>query len=257
MAKKRSSTSTVIELSRYVYQTLRADEEFALSRARQDGEQSTVLVVAPVSEYPALGSVARLEHEYSLRDELDPDWALRPLALTRREGRMMLVLNDPGGEPLDQCLGKPMELGRFLRLAINLAAGLGKLHRRWLIHKDIKPANILVDFATHKVWFTGFGIASRLPRERQAAEPPEVIAGTLAYMAPEQTGRMNRSIDSRSDLYSLGITFYEMLTGVLPFNASDPIEWVHCHVASTAAEAERADRPDPGTDLSHCLEAPR
>jgi hypothetical protein len=113
-----------------VYQTLRADEEFALSRARQDGEQSTVLVVAPVSEYPALGSLARLEHEYSLRDELDPDWALRPLALTRREGRTMLVLDDPGGEPLDQFLGKPMELGRFLRLAINLAAGLGKLHHR-------------------------------------------------------------------------------------------------------------------------------
>jgi PAS domain S-box-containing protein len=214
-----------------VYQTLRADEEFSVCRARRDGEQSTVLVVAPVSEYPALGSLARLEHEYSLRDELDPDWALRPLALTRREGGMELVLDDPGGEPLDQCLRQPMELGRFLRLAINLAAGLGKLHRRWLIHKDIKPANILVDFTTHKVWFTGFGIASRLPRERQAAEPREVIAGTLAYMAPEQTGRMNRSIDSRSDLYSLGITFYEMLTAALPFRASDPIEWVHCHVA--------------------------
>jgi PAS domain S-box-containing protein len=247
MAKKKSSTSTVIEVPRYVYQTLRADEEFALSRARQDGEQSTVLVVAPVSEYPALGSLARLEHEYSLQEELDPDWALRPLALTRREGRMMLVLEDPGGEPLDQCLGKPMELGRFLRLAINLAAGLGKFHRRWLIHKDIKPANILVDFATHKVWFTGFGIASRLPRERQAAEPPEVIAGTLAYMAPEQTGRMNRSIDSRSDLYSLGITFYEMLTGVLPFNASDPIEWVHCHVARQPSKpSEQTERiPEP------------
>src|SRR5258708_38832616 len=125
MANKRSSTSTVIELSRYVYQTLRADEEFALSRARRDGEQSTVLVVAPVSEDPARGSLARLEHESSLRDELDPDWALRPLALTRREGRTMLVLDDPGGEPLDQFLGKPMELGRFLRLAINLA---GEIH---------------------------------------------------------------------------------------------------------------------------------
>src|SRR5258708_35015981 len=231
MAKKRSSTSMVIEVSRYVYQTLRADEEFALSRARQNEEQSTVLVVAPVSEYPALGSLARLEHEYALRDELDSDWALRPLALTRRQGGMMLVLDDPGGEPLDQCLAKPMELGRFLRLAINMAAGLGKLHRRWLIHKDGKPANILVDLATDKVWFTGFGIASRLPRERQAAEPPEVIAGTLAYMAPEQTGRMNRSIDSLSDLYSLGVTFYEMLTGTLPFTAADPIEWVHCHIA--------------------------
>ena len=231
MAKKRSSTSMEIELARGVYQTLRADEEFALSRVRQDGEQTTVLVVAPVSEYPALGSLARLEHEYSLRDELDPDWALRPLTLTRREGRMMLLLDDPGGEPLTRFVSQPMELGRFLRLAISLAGSLGKLHRRGLIHKDIKPDNILVDFVTHKAWFTGFGIASRLLRERQAAEPPEVIAGTLAYMAPEQTGRMNRSIDSRSDLYSLGVTLYEMLTGALPFNASDPIEWVHCHVA--------------------------
>src|SRR4029077_2903625 len=100
-----------------------------------------------------------------------------------------------------------------------------------LIHKDIKPANILVDSASGAVWLTGFGIASRLPRERQSAEPPETIAGTLAYMAPEQTGRMNRSIDSRSDLYSLGVIFYEMLTGALPFKASDPMEWVHCHIA--------------------------
>jgi PAS domain S-box-containing protein len=237
----------MIELSRCVYQRLRADEEFALSRVRQDGEQSTVLVVAPVSEYLPLGSLARLEHEYSLRDELDPDWALRPLALSRREGRMMLVLDDPGGEPLSRFLSQPMELGRFLRLAISLAASLGKLHRRGLIHKDIKPDNILVDFATHKVWFTGFGIASRLPRERQAAEPPEVIAGTLAYMAPEQTGRMNRSIDSRSDLYSLGVTLYEMLTGALPFNASDPTEWVHCHVARQPPKpSEQTERiPEP------------
>jgi PAS domain S-box-containing protein len=90
---------------------------------------------------------------------------------------------------------------------------------------------VLVDPATGEVWLTGFGIASRLPRERQSPEPPELVAGTLAYMAPEQTGRMNRSIDSRSDLYSLGVTLYEMLTGGLPFMASDPMEWVHCHIA--------------------------
>jgi serine/threonine protein kinase len=89
----------------------------------------------------------------------------------------------------------------------------------------------LVDSASGHVWLTGFGIASRLPREHQAPAPPEVIAGTLAYMAPEQTGRMNRSVDSRSDLYALGVTFYEMLTGQLPFTAADPMEWVHCHVA--------------------------
>jgi serine/threonine protein kinase len=225
----------VIKLSSHGYEILQAGEEFSVCRARRDGELSTVLVVAPVSKYPALESLAHLENEYSFRDELDLDWAARPLALTRSEGRTMLVLEDPGGEPLDRLLGQPMELGRFLHLAINLAAGLGKLHCRDLIHKDIKPAHILVDSATNKVWFTGFGIASRLPRERQAAEPPEVIAGTLAYMAPEQTGRMNRSIDSRSDLYSQGITLYQMLTGVLPFQASDPMEWVHCHVARQPA----------------------
>ena len=89
---------------------------------------------------------------------------------------------------------------------------------------------MLVD-AAGNVRLTGFGIASRLPRERQPPAPPEIIAGTLAYMAPEQTGRMNRSIDARSDLYSLGVTLYQMLTGALPFTAADPMEWVHCHIA--------------------------
>src|SRR6185503_9311290 len=93
------------------------------------------------------------------------------------------------------------------------------------------PAHVLVNTATGQAWLTGFGISSRLPRERQTPDPPETIAGTLAYMAPEQTGRMNRSIDGRSDLYSLGVTLYRMLTGSLPFTAAEPLEWVHCHIA--------------------------
>jgi serine/threonine protein kinase len=121
----------------------------------------------------------------------------------------MLVLADPGGEPLERLLGRPMEVTEFLRFAVPLAVAVGQLHARGLIHKDLKPANILVDTASGSVWLTGFGIASRLPREHQAPAPPEVIAGTLAYMAPEQTGRMNRSVDSRSDLYALGVTFYD------------------------------------------------
>jgi len=241
----------VIELSRYVFETLREDEEFVLERGRGDRDLSTILVVAPVSEHPVPGILKRLEHEYDLRPELDSKWAARPLTLARREGRPMLVLEDPGGEPLDRLLGEPMELSRFLRLAVSLAAALGKLHQQGLIHKDIKPANVLVNSDTGECWLSGFGLASRLPRERQAPDPPESIAGTLAYMAPEQTGWMNRSIDSRSDLYSLGVMLYQMLTGPLPFTASDPMEWVHCHIArKPVAPSERLENvPAPVSQI--------
>src|SRR5262249_60984925 len=155
--------------------------------------------------------------------------------LIRGRGRPLLILEFPGGEPLGRLIGPPMEIGRFLRFAVSLAAALSQLHERGLIHKDIKPANILTNSTMDHVWLTGFGIGSRLPRERQSPEAPEFIAGTLAYMAPEQTGRMNRSIDSRTDLYALGVTLYEMLTGSLPFTASDPMEWVDCHIARLPA----------------------
>src|SRR5215470_13683041 len=173
-------------------------------RLNDNGKLRAVLNVLPAADTRA--SLDRLHHEYQLRDELDATWALRPLDLVRDAGRTMLVLEDAGGEPLERLLGAPLEVGRFLRLAIATAAALGKLHQRRLVHKDIKPANILFNEATGEVRLTGFGIASRLARERQSPHPPEMIAGTLAYMAPEQTGRMNRSIDSRSDFYALGVT---------------------------------------------------
>ena len=207
------------------------DRIFCRGVKHVDGQRIAVLAVLPAAENPTPASLDRLAHEYGLKDQLDSAWAVRPLALERERGRTMLVLEDPGGEPLDRLLGAPMELGRFLRLAIGIAAALGKTHQRGLVHKDLKPANILVNRESGGVRLTGFGIASRLPRERQPPEPPEFIAGTLAYMAPEQTGRMNRSIDARSDLYALGVTLYQMLTGTLPFTASDPMEWVHCHIA--------------------------
>ena len=215
------------ELSGYVFSSLR-EGDVALYRGSGNGLTPILLVAA---EEGSPGYVERLEHEYALKSELDADWAARPVALTHDSGRVTLVLEDPGGTPLDRLLGRPLDVSHFLRIAIPLAGALRHVHGRGLIHKDIKPANILVDAVSGRVWLTGFGIASRLPRERQAPAPPEVIAGTLAYMAPEQTGRMNRSVDSRSDLYALGVTFYEMLTGQLPFTAADPMEWVHCQIA--------------------------
>ncbi len=217
------------EFSSYVFSAFR-EGEVTLYRGCGDG-LDPILLVAPAGEHTARESLKRLEHEYALRALLDPDWAARPVALAPREGRMTLVLEDPGGEPLDRLLGRPLEVTQFLRIAIPLAVALRRVHERGLIHKDIKPANVLVDMSSGRAWLTGFGIASRLPREHRGPEPPEVIAGTLAYMAPEQTGRMNRSVDSRSDLYALGVTFYEMLTGTLPFTATDSMEWVHCHIA--------------------------
>ena len=235
-------------LSEYVLEPLREGAEFTLYRGRQQGDSTPVLAVALAADQPSTQSLQRLEHEYSLANELDAAWAAKPLALTRHQGRVVLILKDPGGEPLDLVLernrGRPLDLAHFLRVAIGLSKALGEAHRQGLIHKDIKPANVLVDKAGN-VWLTGFGIASQLPHEHQAPAPPEIIAGTLAYMAPEQTGRVNRSMDTRSDLYSLGVTFYQMLTGTLPFAAADPLEWVHCHIArQPTTPDERAKVPE-------------
>ncbi|MPW23383.1 AAA family ATPase [Paraburkholderia sp. CNPSo 3157] len=212
-------------------QILCEDGERVFFRVRPPGSSDSMLIVRAAAEHPSPASLDRLAHEFALKDQLDGAWAVLPKELVRAEGRMLLVLEDPGGEPLERLVGAPVELERALCLAADIAAALGKLHQRGFVHKDLKPAHILVHCADGHVRLTGFGIASRLPRERQLPEPPETIAGTLAYMAPEQTGRMNRSIDSRSDLYAFGVTLYQMLTGTLPFTAADPMEWVHCHVA--------------------------
>jgi PAS domain S-box-containing protein len=232
----------VTELSRYRLEVLRKDDAFVLYRGRNHYDESHILVLSPAEEYPVPDTLKRLEHEYSLRAELEAAWAARPIAITHHWDRPVLVLDDPGGVPLDQLLGQPSEVAVWLRLAVSLGSAIGRLHRHGIIHKDIKPANVLADLQSGRCWVKGFGIASRLPRERQPADPPELVAGTLAYMAPEQTGRMNRSVDSRSDLYSLGVTLYEVLTGTLPFTASDPMEWVHCHVAKQpVAPSERCN----------------
>ena len=232
-------------------ENVQQDGDLVVSRGlrRKGDTRGRVIVKAPVADPPAPATLERLAHEYGLKDELDGAWAAEPLELMLEQGRTLLVLADPGGAPLTHLLGRPLDMARFLRLAIGLVAAVGQVHRRGLIHKDIRPANALVDEASGAVHLMGFGQASRLPREHPASEPPETFAGALAYMAPEQTGRMNRSVDARSDLYAVGVTLYEMLTGAPPFSASDPMEWVHRHIAS-APEPPVARRPDAPAAIS-------
>ena len=209
-------------------QTQWEDDEWVVSRV-QYGGASRLLVRSRFGERP--GTHARLERVYELRGVLDSAWATRPLSFVN-EG---LLVEDPGGEVLSALVGRPWELRDFLRVAIGIAEALRQLHRQGVVHKDIQPGHILVEVGTGRAWLTGFGIASRNPR---TTAQPEIIAGTPAYMAPEQTGRINRSVDSRSDLYAFGTTLYQMLTGELPFAAAEPMEWIHSQVA-------RAPRP-PG-----------
>src|SRR5262245_55491470 len=164
------------------------DGEFVLSRRVSGNGPASVLLTAPTLARPRPRTLRRLEHAYALRDQLDPAWSARPLALTQSQEQPVLLLEDPGGEPLARSLGRPMECTRVLYGAVGFMRALSRLHECGLVHRDVKPANILVNAGTGRVTLTGFGVTSRVPRERQAPEPPEVIAGTLAYMAPEQTG---------------------------------------------------------------------
>jgi|GEM_PF-154320 len=225
-------------LSGYALETLSDDGELLFLRAvpESGGSQSgSLLVMTPAASQIDPESLARLQHLWALRDRLDSSWTARPRALEQHAGRPVLLFDDPGGELLSRYVGDPLSLGTFLRVAIQLAVAVGRLHQQGLVHKDLKPANILVDTRTDSVWLAGLAIASTVPRERRRPHAPLSMSGTPAYMAPEQTGRMNRSIDSRSDLYSIGVTFYELLTGSLPFNATNLTEWVHCHVAREPA----------------------
>jgi serine/threonine protein kinase len=137
--------------------------------------------------------------------------AARPITISCCSDKVALVLEDPVGEPLNQFVDGAMELRLFLRIAISIADAIGQLHKQRMIHKDLKSAKVLFELDRGRVWLTSFGIASRMTREHQAPEPLRFIAGTLAYMAPEQTGRMTCWIDSRTDLSAFGATLYELL----------------------------------------------
>lgn len=232
----------MIDFTKSSLDLLREDDAFILYRVQQAGERS---LLALIPRHATIPSLRKLENEYSLAAGLDPAWAALPIELIPNRDNMMLVLEDPGGTPMARFCESALDLDEKLRLALGLADVVAKLHRYGLVHRDIRPGNILVADGG-ALWLTGFGIATH---QTQRQEPTGIVTASLPYMAPEQTGRMDRPIDCRSDLYALGVTFYEMFAGSLPFFASEPEEWMHCHLARAAPPAvERA--PDLPVQIS-------
>lgn len=219
---------------RRAYQILEridAAGDVSLYRAVRTADRRPVVLKVLQHVRARTRDLAQLQNELEIGRPLDSLAALKPLAIESYNGGTALIYEDFRGMSLQRLLGRPMAIDLFLRLSVRMAAALDEIHACGVIHKNIKPSSFLVTEGDLEIRIVDFGLAARLPRELQTLQPPRQLEGSLAYLSPEQTGRMNRVVDGRSDLYALGMTFYEMLVGRLPFEAHDPVEWVHSHLA--------------------------
>ncbi|MCS6812310.1 MAG: serine/threonine protein kinase, partial [Cyanobacteria bacterium] len=204
----------------------------AVYRAVKTTTQQPVVIKLPRWEYPSFNELVQFRNQYAISKNLSIPGIIHPLSLEPLGSSYALVMEDWGGVSLSwYAQSQPLPWQDVLLIALQLTDILHDLSQYRVIHKDIKPANILIHPESKQVKLIDFSIASLLPKETQTLQSPSRLEGTLAYMAPEQTGRMNRGIDYRSDFYSLGVTLFELLTGQLPFQSSDPMELVHCHIA--------------------------
>jgi predicted ATPase/signal transduction histidine kinase/tRNA A-37 threonylcarbamoyl transferase component Bud32 len=215
-----------------IRETLFTSARSIIYRATRTTDAWPVILKVLNAEFPSTEQVARFHREYRMTRALALDGVIEVLGLERFGTSVAIVLEDFRGDSLARLLkGRPLELPRLLSLALRLADILGHVHRRHTIHKDINPSNIVWNPSTDTLKLIDFGISTELLRETPAVVGPNVLEGTLPYLSPEATGRMNRALDYRADLYSLGATLYELLTGQVPFTATDPMELVHCHIA--------------------------
>ena len=224
-------TSTLIpdyDITEVIYEGINT----IIYRGTSQLDQQKVILKILKEDYPSLDAITRLKHEFKITENLDLDNVVKILRLETEQNRLILVLEDFGGQSLKQILSSDkLKLLNFLTIAVQLAKALVSLHSHQIIHKDIKADNIIINPKTGEVKLTDFSIASKLSNEKLQLTNPNQLDGTHSYMSPEQTGRMNRSLDYRTDFYSLGVTFYELLTGKLPFQSNDPLELIHSHIA--------------------------
>jgi serine/threonine protein kinase len=201
-------------------------------RASQAETGAKVALKLPQGDPPSPRALDELKHEHAVLRALEVPGIIRALGLEELDRKPVLVLEHWDGPSLARVLDQgPLPVGVALRLCATLSRSLGEVHRRGLLHRDIKPHNILVDAERTQTCLIDFGLATWWTPKLAEPRSPEAISGTLAYMAPEQTGRMNRAPDARADLYALGATLYQMVTGALPFDATDPLELIHAHIA--------------------------
>ncbi len=201
-------------------------------RGRLEHNNKPVIIKIIKEEHPTPEDLARYRVEYEIIQNLNLDSVVTAYSLQPFKNSLVMILEDFGGESLRSFMAsQKFTLLGFLTMAIKIAESLGEIHSKNVIHKDINPSNIVINPATGQLKIIDFSIATALSRENPQTKNSHALEGTLAYMSPEQTGRMNRVIDYRTDFYSLGVTFYELLTEKLPFDTTDTMELVHCHIA--------------------------
>lgn len=221
-------------------------------------EQDNCAVIAKVlqQDYPSPQELTRYRQEYEITRSLNIEGVVKAYSQQDYQRTLVILLEDFGGESLEYWMRQqldfcPMPLSVFLNVAIAITDTLGKIHAAHVIHKDINLSNIVFNPKTGVVKIIDFGIATRFSRTNPTFKSLHLLEGTPAYLSPEQTGRMNRMLDYRTDFYSLGVTFYELLTGHLPFPATNMLELVHCHIAKQPVPPHEMNAaiPKPISDI--------
>ncbi len=230
-----------------IVETVYSGSRTVVYRAIRTKDRLPVVIKLLKNPYPSFSELVQFRNQYTISKNLHQPGIIQTYSLEPYQNGYALVMEDFGGISLKEWVmsGNLQSLQEFLAIAIALCNALDILYRERIIHKDIKPSNILINPETKQVKLIDFSIASLLPRETQSLINPNGLEGTLSYISPEQTGRMNRGIDYRTDFYSLGVSFYELLTGELPFTSKDPMELVHSHIAKATSLAHEINSEIP------------
>ncbi|NET17164.1 MAG: serine/threonine protein kinase [Okeania sp. SIO1H6] len=239
-------TKTIKVANYQTIELIHESERTLVYRAIDIETEQPVIIKLMGHEYPSFNELVQFRNQYAIAKNLDIPGIVKAYSLLRYKNGYALIMEDIGAISLAEYQQQlSLLLEQVLQIALSIAEILHHLHQNYIIHKDIKPANILIHPETKEVKLIDFSISSLLPKETPSLQTPNVLEGTLAYLSPEQTGRMNRGIDYRSDFYSLGVTFYELLTGKLPFESEDPLELVHAHIAKTPPTIPENQVPTP------------